>query len=247
MANSEHDDHTFTQWMWGSKDQRPARTLATADYQWGSDSNFTQAQAYTPHTHKESMEAIQEEHLKCLDCFEVNKSAAPTRPGSPTNGHSSENTEMSGLAKRPDDAEAPPRKRRKSKNHKESGDDEEDDDAKTPKSSSRKSKTNGSLPSPPTESGTKSSGRRRKSTMSGAKAARENLTEEQKRENHIRSEQKRRTLIKEGFDDLCDLVPGLKGGGFSKSTMLVMTAEWLEDLLRGNEMLASQLSIIEGS
>ncbi|KFY15453.1 hypothetical protein V492_01980, partial [Pseudogymnoascus sp. VKM F-4246] len=36
--------------------------------------------------------------------------------------------------------------------------------------------------------------------MSGTpKMARENLTEDQKRENHIKSEQKRRTLIKEGF------------------------------------------------
>ncbi|KAK2677464.1 hypothetical protein RAB80_006204 [Fusarium oxysporum f. sp. vasinfectum] len=69
---------------------------------------------------------------------------------------------------------------------------------------------------------------------------------EQKRENHIKSEQKRRTLIKEGFDDLCDLVPGLRGGGFSKSTMLAMAAEWLEDLLKGNEALAAQLAALEG-
>jgi hypothetical protein len=81
--------------------------------------------------------------------------------------------------------------------------------------------------------------------VNGAKPSRENLSEEQKRENHIRSEQKRRTLIKEGFDDLCELVPGLKGGGFSKSTMLTMAAEWLEELLKGNEALAAQLSALE--
>lgn len=49
-------------------------------------------------------------------------------------------------------------------------------------------------------------------------------------------------MIKEGFDDLGDLVPGLKGGGFSKSTTLAMAAEWLEDLLRGNKTLAAQVA-----
>lgn len=91
-----------------------------------------------------------------------------------------------------------------------------------------------------------SSGKRRKSAVNNSKLSRENLSEEQKRENHIKSEQKRRTLIKEGFDDLCDLVPGLRGGGFSKSTMLTMAAEWLEDLLKGNEALATQLATLEG-
>ncbi len=89
--------------------------------------------------------------------------------------------------------------------------------------------------------------RRRKSAgaaihrLSAAKAPRENLTDAQKRENYIKSEQKRRTLIKEGFDDMCEIVPGLRGGGFSKSTMLTMASEWLEDVLRGNETLEAQL------
>ena len=76
----------------------------------------------------------------------------------------------------------------------------------------------------------------------GPKHARENLTEEQKRNNHILSEQKRRNLIRQGFEDLCSLVPGLKGGGFSKSAMLTQAADWLEELLRGNEVLKAQLS-----
>lgn len=83
---------------------------------------------------------------------------------------------------------------------------------------------------------------------SGAsKAARENLTEEQKRTNHILSEQKRRNLIKQGFDDLCALVPELHGGGFSKSTMLVQAAEWLQELLRGNGVLKEQLMALGGA
>ena len=117
----------------------------------------------------------------------------------------------------------------------------------TPKTARRKkskAEQAGSAPSPPVESG--ATGKRRKSGVNGAKPTRENLTEEQKRENHIKSEQKRRTLIKEGFDDLCDLVPGLRGGGFSKSTMLTMAGEWLEEIIRGNEILSRQLANMEG-
>ncbi|KAK0634690.1 hypothetical protein B0T17DRAFT_475413, partial [Bombardia bombarda] len=73
------------------------------------------------------------------------------------------------------------------------------------------------------------------------KAPRENLTEEQKRNNHIKSEQKRRTQIKEGFDDLCNLVPKLVTGGFSKSAVLTTAGSWLSDLLEGNRMLAQEL------
>lgn len=76
----------------------------------------------------------------------------------------------------------------------------------------------------------------------GSKQAKENLTEEQKRNNHILSEQKRRNLIRNGFDELCSLVPGLRGGGFSKSAMLTQAADWLEDTLRGNEILKGQLA-----
>ncbi|KAG9185542.1 hypothetical protein G6011_06873 [Alternaria panax] len=45
------------------------------------------------------------------------------------------------------------------------------------------------------------------------KAHRENLTEEQKRSNHILSEQKRRDLIKQGYKDLNEVVPAVRGGG----------------------------------
>ncbi|KAK8151089.1 hypothetical protein BC567DRAFT_144337, partial [Phyllosticta citribraziliensis] len=66
---------------------------------------------------------------------------------------------------------------------------------------------------------------------------RENLSEEQKRSNHILSEQKRRNAIKVGFGALNELVPGLKAGGFSKSAMLIEAAKFLENLVVGNQML----------
>lgn len=81
--------------------------------------------------------------------------------------------------------------------------------------------------------------RRRSAALS--KAPRENLTEEQKRENHIKSEQKRRTLIKTGFEDLCILVPGLQGGNLSKSLVLTTAASWLSEILEGNKRLENQL------
>ncbi|EGR52850.1 uncharacterized protein TRIREDRAFT_21255 [Trichoderma reesei QM6a] len=256
MAHIEVDN-TFAEWMWGSKGRQNSTPRAIpVDYQWGSDSNFNLHQGYTPGANKETVELQQQEQLKCLECLEPNKSAATTRPSSPTNSQSTFSLglqrDVSEAAERPadHDDDAPPRKRRKSKIVKkdstEEGDDEGVNAIKPAAGKRRKAKgeRTGSVSSPPTEAGT--THKRRKSALSAAKTPRENLSEEQKRENHIRSEQKRRTLIKEGFDDLCEIVPGLRGGGFSKSTMLTMTAEWLEELLLGNRELTAQLAAIEG-
>ncbi|KAK6447407.1 hypothetical protein FP744_10003657 [Trichoderma asperellum] len=245
-------DNTFTEWMWGSKGrQNSASRPIAVDYQWGSDSNFNIGQGYTPEANKETVETMQQEQLKCLECLEPSQSAATTRPSSPTNSQFAlgMHRDTSETREKPGDDGAPPRKRRKSKIKKDTGDDDENESANGIKSAAAKRRKakgerNGSVSSPPMDAST--GGKRRKSNVNGVKPARENLSEEQKRENHIRSEQKRRTLIKEGFDDLCDLVPGLKGGGFSKSTMLTMTAEWLEEILLGNRELAAQLAALEG-
>ncbi|KAJ9649286.1 hypothetical protein H2199_000061 [Coniosporium tulheliwenetii] len=70
--------------------------------------------------------------------------------------------------------------------------------------------------------------------LAANKPARENLTEEQKRQNHILSEQKRRNLIKKGFEKLNELVPELRENCPSKSQVLDLTAGFLERLIRGN-------------
>ncbi|KAL7963572.1 hypothetical protein V8C34DRAFT_265987 [Trichoderma compactum] len=254
MAHTEIDN-TFTEWMWGSKGRLNSTTRAIpVDYQWGSDSNFNLAQGYTPEANKETVETQHQEQLKCLECLEPNQSAATTRPSSPTNSQPTFPIGLHGdtseSAERPDDDDdddAPPRKRRKSKIKKDSteeGEDQSTNGSKPAAAKRRKAKgdRNGSISSPPMEVGM--AGKRRKSALNGVKPPRENLSEEQKRENHIRSEQKRRTLIKEGFDDLCEIVPGLNGGGFSKSTMLTMTADWLEELLVGNRDLTAQLAAL---
>ncbi|KAF2198042.1 hypothetical protein GQ43DRAFT_483652 [Delitschia confertaspora ATCC 74209] len=55
------------------------------------------------------------------------------------------------------------------------------------------------------------------------------LTEAQKKENHIRSEQKRREAIREGFDKLASLVPGMEGQGRSEAVVLEATIKFLQD------------------
>jgi hypothetical protein len=76
---------------------------------------------------------------------------------------------------------------------------------------------------------------------------RDNLTESQKRENHIHSEQKRRDLIRQGFEELCALVPELKAGGYSKSAVLVHAANYLDDLKKGNTRLRLYLQQLESA
>ncbi|KAK9312883.1 hypothetical protein V1524DRAFT_472371 [Lipomyces starkeyi] len=66
---------------------------------------------------------------------------------------------------------------------------------------------------------------------------RELLTEAQRRKNHISSEKKRRDIIKQGFDELSHLVPVLRAGGFSKSTVLGHVVDFLKDLERKNQEL----------
>lgn len=51
-------------------------------------------------------------------------------------------------------------------------------------------------------------------------AERPRLSEQEKKNNHIASEQKRRMAIREGFDRLTEIVPGLEGQGRSESIVL---------------------------
>ncbi|KAL2205314.1 hypothetical protein CC79DRAFT_1371127 [Sarocladium strictum] len=247
------DDNTFMDWM-GTAALQPQRShsrlMPVGDYQWGSDSNFTASKAYTPGSHKDTVESQHQQQLDVLGCLEPSQSANSTRPNSPRAANSKPVPSTSGsqALKLPEDPEAPPRKRRKSKIVKTESNADDDDEADETSSSKasrrRKPKSEPSQASSPP--GSVEGSKRRKSAVNGSKASRENLTEEQKRENHIKSEQKRRTLIKEGFDDLCILIPGLQSRGLSKSTMLTMAAEYLEQLIEGNKELTDQLASLEG-
>ncbi|KAI9791421.1 MAG: hypothetical protein M1816_003989 [Peltula sp. TS41687] len=97
-------------------------------------------------------------------------------------------------------------------------------------------------PAPPLSSSAPSR-RPRAASESQKPPVKESLTEEEKRFNHIVSEQRRRDLIKKGFEDLCSLVPDLHGPGqHSKSTILNKSADWLENQLKGNQELRAILA-----
>lgn len=55
------------------------------------------------------------------------------------------------------------------------------------------------------------------------------LSEAQKKENHIRSEQKRREAIREGFDRLASIVPGMEGQGRSEAVVLDATIRYMRE------------------
>lgn len=240
-------DTLFTDMMFGSNQginsQRP---METPELQWGSDANFARAQGYVPPEH-ESSELIEQKRLGALKVFSISESAATTRPPSPLgNGESSSvavaagNT--NGHVKDERDADAPPAKRRKSKvKAKEEVEEDSNEISSIPPRTmaKKRNKSKADLRGAPdgASPAQDTTVKRRKSTANAGKQPRENLTDAQKRENHIRSEQKRRGAIKEGFDDLGEITPNLKGGGYSKSTMLSIAGEWLENLLVGNEEL----------
>ncbi|KAI9648607.1 Transcription factor [Ciborinia camelliae] len=66
------------------------------------------------------------------------------------------------------------------------------------------------------------------------------LSEHEKKANHIASEQKRRLAIREGFDRLADLVPGLEGQGRSESVVLKKTVDYIRMQLEERRMLVEE-------
>lgn len=61
--------------------------------------------------------------------------------------------------------------------------------------------------------------------MSSPPKDRPRLTDEEKKANHIASEQKRRGAIRDGFDRLASMVPGMDGMGRSESVVLQGTID----------------------
>jgi heteromeric Ino2p/Ino4p transcription factor len=69
------------------------------------------------------------------------------------------------------------------------------------------------------------------------------LTEAQKKENHIRSEQKRREAIREGFDRLASIVPGLEGLGRSEAVVLGGAIKLMREKIVEREALIVQAKL----
>ncbi|KAL1915770.1 uncharacterized protein VTP21DRAFT_6529 [Calcarisporiella thermophila] len=79
----------------------------------------------------------------------------------------------------------------------------------------------------------------------GRKPHRELLTEEEKRANHIASEQKRRNLIRSGFRDLTEIVPSLRNANHSKSTVLFQAIEYIQRLEQQTRILRERVAVME--
>lgn len=66
------------------------------------------------------------------------------------------------------------------------------------------------------------------------------LTEEEKKLNHIRSEKKRREAIRDGFNRLSDIVPGMEGKGRSEALVLEATKTEIQRQLAIMEMIKAK-------
>ena len=208
---------------------------------WGSDISFMD-QGYLAPPEQPNVEEQTKELLDNLQCLEPQSSAANTRAPSPdrtTVGLDASQTRPSGGPRSGYqdiiEEDSQPKKKQKTLIKEE----DEESDEESPRLKSRRSRGSSSFRS---RRGSNDTFRKSKAQQQSAKQAKENLTEEQKRSNHILSEQKRRNLIRQGFEELCSLVPGLRGGGFSKSAMLTQAADWLDDMIQGNDILNRQLA-----
>lgn len=66
------------------------------------------------------------------------------------------------------------------------------------------------------------------------------LTDQEKKNNHIASEQKRRQAIREGFDRLATIVPGMEGQGRSEAIVLDATVRYMTDALQQRQLMLAK-------
>lgn len=74
---------------------------------------------------------------------------------------------------------------------------------------------------------------------------RELLSDDQKRANHIASEQKRRNTIRGGFKELTEIIPTLKNINNSKSTILFKSVDYIKQLDKRNKSLKERLALLQ--
>lgn len=65
-------------------------------------------------------------------------------------------------------------------------------------------------------------------------------------EADMRTEQKRRQAIREGFDRLTELVPGLEGQGRSESVVLKKTVDYMREQLEERRRLVARIENLGG-
>jgi hypothetical protein len=67
------------------------------------------------------------------------------------------------------------------------------------------------------------------------------LSEEQKKANHIASEKKRRTNIREQYDKLAEMTPGMEGQGRSEGRVLEEVVKHGKNLQQEREQLIEEI------
>lgn len=72
------------------------------------------------------------------------------------------------------------------------------------------------------------------------------LTEEEKKQNHIASEQKRRAAIRAQFDRLAELTPGMAGLGRSEGVVLAKVVEFAREQVEERKKLIAEIEMRDG-
>lgn len=78
-----------------------------------------------------------------------------------------------------------------------------------------------------------------------SKLNRDLLTDDEKRVNHIASEQKRRNTIRMGFKEMTEIIPTLKNINNSKSTILFKAVEYIKHLDKRNRLLREKITSLQ--
>ncbi|MCJ1339314.1 hypothetical protein MMC09_004603 [Bachmanniomyces sp. S44760] len=76
---------------------------------------------------------------------------------------------------------------------------------------------------------------------------RSRLTEQEKKKNHIQSEQKRRKAIRDAFDRLAEIVPGMAGQGRSEGLVLAKVVEMTRDEMEERKRLIHEIKAAGGA
>ncbi|KAF2150631.1 hypothetical protein K461DRAFT_280622 [Myriangium duriaei CBS 260.36] len=76
--------------------------------------------------------------------------------------------------------------------------------------------------------------------MSDSATKTERLTDAQRKQNHIQSERQRREAVRNGFNQLSEIVPGMADQGKSEVRVLTATVDYLGEQLKRKEELKGQ-------
>ena len=255
----------------GAREPRSSLSNRNGNLVYGSDNNFG-AFGFVPPPGQKTEKQIQEALLGTLQGLEPQNSATNTQPSSPVSqkqkrhidttsgGVQTPPTTSSGTRAHDDKAQVRlsevtrPTKRQKSQAKSSSiGGDQDEVETEPGESNNLRSicRRRPSAPRRKNKSRLDSTSlpqtKSQPSHVDSYKPSRKNLSEAQKRENHIQSEKKRRDLIRLGYSQLSELVPSARGAGFTNRDVLDHSVEWLVSLMTGNERLELQLASLRGN